>query len=51
LQEYHVLRGVLVSFVLEEMDRLGVAPAPSSGVVVVARLNQAVDVLAQSTVE
>ena len=51
LREYHVLSGVLVTFVLEEMDRLGVAPDPSAGVVVVARLHQAVDVLAQSTVE
>jgi signal transduction histidine kinase len=51
LREYHVLNGVLVTFVLEEMDRLGVAPAPSAGVILVARLHQAVDVLAQSTVE
>ena len=51
LREYHVLSGVLVTFVLEEMDRLGVAPEPSAGVVLVARLHQAVDVLAQSTVE
>ena len=51
LREYHVLSGVLVTFVLEEMDRLGVAPAPSAGVILVARLHQAVDVLAQSTVE
>jgi signal transduction histidine kinase len=51
LREYHVLSGVLVTFVLEEMDRLGVAPPPSAGVVLVARLHQAVDVLAQSTVE
>lgn len=51
LREYHVLSGVLVTFVLEEMDRLGDAPDPSAGVVLVARLHQAVDVLAQSTVE
>ena len=51
LREYHVLSGVLVTFVLEEMDRLSVAPEPSAGVVLVARLHQAVDVLAQSTVE
>jgi len=51
LREYHVLSGVLVAFVLEEMERLDVAPAPSAGVVLVARLHQAVDVLAQSTVE
>ena len=51
LREYHVLSGVLVTFVLEEMEQLGDAPAPSAGVVLVARLHQAVDVLAQSTVE
>ena len=51
LREYHVLSGVLVTFVLEEMERLGDAPAPSAAVVLVARLHQAVDVLAQSTVE
>jgi signal transduction histidine kinase len=51
LREYHVLSDVLVTFVLEEMDKLGVAPEPSAGVVLVARLHQAVDVLAQSTVE
>jgi signal transduction histidine kinase len=51
LREYHVLSGVLVTFVLEEMDRLDVTPEPSAGVVLVARLHQAVDVLAQSTVE
>ena len=51
LREYHVLSGVLVTFVLEEMDRLGVTPDASAGVVLVSRLHQAVDVLAQSTVE
>ena len=51
LREYHVLSDVLVTFVLEEVDRLGIAPEPSAGVVLVARLHQAVDVLAQSTVE
>jgi signal transduction histidine kinase len=51
LREYHLLSGVLVTFVLEEMERLGVAPEPSAGVVLVERLHRAVDVLAQSTVE
>ena len=51
LREYHVLSGVLVTFILEEMGRLSVAPEPTAGVVLVARLHQAVDVLAQSTVE
>ena len=51
LREYHVLSGVLVTFVLEEMERLEIKPAASAGVILVARLNQAVNVLAQSTVE
>jgi signal transduction histidine kinase len=51
LREYQVLSGVLVTFVLEEMDRLGIAPPPSAGVTLVSRLHQAVDVLAQTTVE
>jgi signal transduction histidine kinase len=51
LREYQVLSGVLVTFVLEEMDRLGIAPPPSAGAVIVSRLHQGVDVLAQATVE
>ena len=51
LREYQVLSGVLVTFVLEEMDRLGITPPPSAGVILVSRLHQAVDVLAQATVE
>lgn len=51
LREYQVLSGVLVRFVLEEMERLGVEPSPSAAVRLVSRLHQAVDVLAQSTVE
>ena len=51
LREYQILSGVLVTFVLEEMDRLGIVPPPSAGVLLVSRLHQAVDVLAQATVE
>ena len=51
LREYQVLSGVLVTFVLEEMDRLDVAPAPAASVTVVSRLHQAVNVLSQCTVE
>jgi len=51
LREYHLLGGVLVSFVLEEMERLGTMPPASISVSVVFRLNQAVNVLTQSTVE
>jgi signal transduction histidine kinase len=51
LREYQVLNGVLVTFVLEEMERLNASPPASEGVLLVARLNQAVAVLSQSTVE
>jgi signal transduction histidine kinase len=51
LREYQVLSGVLVTFVLEEMDRLAIVPPPSAAVMLVSRLHRAVDVLAQSTVE
>jgi len=51
LREYQVLSGVLVTFVLEEMARLSTLPAATECVALVARLHQAVDVLAQSTVE
>ena len=51
LREYHLLDGVLVTFVLEEIDRLGVSPPPQISIVLVSRLNQAVNVLSQSTVE
>lgn len=51
LREYQVLSGVLVTFVLEEMERLNLTPRASEGVALVSRLNQAVNVLSQSTVE
>lgn len=51
LREYQVLNGVLVTFVLEEMERQGTAPPAAESVALVARLNQAVDVLSQATVE
>ena len=51
LREYQLLNGVLVAFVLEEIDRLGVAPDPSACVLLVSRLNQSVAVLSQATVE
>jgi signal transduction histidine kinase len=51
LREYQLLGGVLVSFVLEEMERLGTMPPASESVTLVFRLNQAVNVLSQSTVE
>lgn len=51
LREYQVLNGVLVTFVLEEMEQLSVPPPASESVLLVARLNQAIAVLSQSTVE
>jgi signal transduction histidine kinase len=51
LREYQLLGGVLVTFVLEEMERLGATPPASESVSLVFRLNQAVNVLSQSTVE
>jgi signal transduction histidine kinase len=51
LREYQLLGGVLVTFVLEEMQRLGTTPPASESVSLVFRLHQAVNVLSQSTVE
>ncbi len=51
LREYQLLGDVLVNFVLEEMERLGTVPPASESVSLVFRLNQAVNVLSQSTVE
>ena len=51
LREYQVLSGVLVTFVVEEMKRLGIAPPPGETALLVSRLYQAVDVLSQATVE
>jgi signal transduction histidine kinase len=51
LREYQLLGGVLVNFVLEEMERLGTKPSASESVSLVFRLNQAVNVLSQATVE
>ena len=51
LREYQLLGGVLVNFVLEEMGRLGAMPPAADSVRLVSRLNGAVNVLSQSTVE
>ena len=51
LREYQVLSGVLVTFVIDEMKRLGVVPSPGETALLVSRLYQAVDVLSQATVE
>jgi signal transduction histidine kinase len=51
LREYQVLSGVLVAFVVEEMQRLEAVPPAADCVALISRLHQAVDVLSQSTVE
>jgi len=51
LREYHLLGDVLVSFVLNELERTGASPSATETVHLVSRLHQAVDVLSQATVE
>jgi len=51
LREYHLLGGVLVSFVLDELQRSDVSASAAEAVRLVSRLHQAVDVLSQATVE
>src|SRR5580765_5172615 len=51
LREYQVLSGVLVTFVLDEIKRLGIGPPTAETVLLVSRLHEAVDVLSQATVE
>jgi len=51
VREYQVLSGVLVTFVLEEIKRLGIGPPTAETVLLVSRLQEAVDVLSQATVE
>jgi signal transduction histidine kinase len=51
LREYQLLSGVLATFVLDEIARLDLRPSASESVTLVARIQQAIDVLTQSTVE
>src|SRR5215471_1324264 len=51
LREYHVLGGVLVTFVVEEMSALDAMPSALESTLVLSRMNQAVNVLSQATVE
>ncbi len=51
LREYQILRGVLVEFVMEELEKFGGAPSAAVAVRLTSRLYQSVDVISQSTVE
>ena len=51
LREYQILGGVLVAFVIEELEKAGASPSPGEAVQLVSRLHLAVDVLSQATVE
>ena len=51
LREYQILGGVLVAFVMEELEKAGTSVLPTEAVELAARLRQAVDVLSQATVE
>jgi signal transduction histidine kinase len=51
LREYQVLGGVLVTFVLQEMERLRMVPVPAETALLVSRLHEAVNVLSQATAE
>jgi signal transduction histidine kinase len=51
LREYQILGDVLVSFVLDEIDQMSPVPDARASVLVVARLQQAVNALCQTTVE
>jgi signal transduction histidine kinase len=51
LREYQVLNGVLVTFLVEEIERVGAAPSAIDSIALVSRLNQAINVLSQATVE
>ena len=51
LREYQILSGVLVQFVLEELERQPAAPVAVESAHVISRIHRAVDVLTQRTVE
>ena len=51
LREYQLLGGILTRFVQDESSRLVLTPQPEECMAVVSRLNQAVDMLRQETVE
>ena len=51
LREYQILGRVLVTFVVEELERSGMTPTPAEAIQLVSRVHQAVGVLSQATVE
>jgi signal transduction histidine kinase len=51
LAEYRLLGGILSSFVQEELERPGVAPAASEAIEVLRRLQDAIWILMQTTVD
>jgi signal transduction histidine kinase len=51
LREYHLLGGILESFLEDETDRLGAAAAPRDALIVAARISRALRVLQQTTID
>lgn len=51
VREYQILGNVLVTFVLEELERSDITPTPAEAVRLVSRVHQAVGVLSQATIE
>ena len=51
IAEYRLLGGILTTFVQEELTRLGLSPAAVEAVEVVCRLNEAIWILTQTTVD
>ena len=51
LREYQILNGVLVTFVVDEIERLVLTPTPRESTALVTRLQRAVNALEQTTVE
>jgi signal transduction histidine kinase len=51
LAEYRLLGNILTSFVKEELERIGISPSASEAIEVLRRLNDAVWILMQTTVD
>lgn len=51
LREYHLLGGILESFVREETGRLGLSPPPDDVLAVASRISHALRVLQQTTID